>query len=133
MINIDVFQNPEQINKIFIESDIRSWKEEIEMINIEMIFFKNLVQSHLREYATWGKVNYESLFQGILDVQYYNEISQKSFLKYSTKITNMSECQDIQCENYYLEEHTLLKNTIEKHFSTCKEFKKNIFSYLKTT
>ncbi len=132
MMTIETNQNHEQIHKMFMDSDIKIWKEEIEIINVEIIFYRNLIQTHLQEYASWGEMNYESLFQGINDVQYYNEIFQKSFIKYNNKIHGIVECEDLQCESYFLNEHAQLKDAIEKHFSTYKQFKKMLFSYLKT-
>lgn len=131
-MSIKLNYDHELIYKTFIDSDIKNWKEEIEIINMEMIFYKNLIQKHLSEYATWGQFNYKSLLQGIVDIQYYNEISQRNFIKYNNVIHGIAECQDLQCESYFLNVHSKLKQVIEKHFSTSKQFKKTIISYLKT-
>ena len=124
-------QTHDQINKMFMESDIKIWREEIEIIDVEMIFYRNLIQTHLEEYGSDGQVKYERLFQGINDVLYYNKMYQKSFITYHIKNFGIAECDDLQCESFYFNEHAQLKESIEKHFSNYKQFKKNLFSYLK--
>lgn len=131
MTTIKINQTNEELHKFFMNSDIKRWKEEIEIINVEMIFYKNLLNAHLKENASWGEINYESLFQGIADVQYYNERFQKGLLDFNNRLSGMAECDDLQCENHFLNDHTVIKKSIESHFSTYKAFKKTLFSYLK--
>lgn len=132
MTSINNIPTNEELHKIFMNSDIKRWKEEIEIINVEMIFYKNLLNTHLKEYASWSDIDYESLFRGIADVQYYNVLYQKNLLDFNNRLYGMAECDDLQCENYYLNNHARIKNEIETHFSTYKVFKKTLFSYLKT-
>ncbi len=125
-------QNDEEIHKKFMMNDLIRWKEEIEIINVEMIFYKNLINAHLKELTTWNSADYTQLFNGIADVQYYNALFQKEFNEFSNKLEGIKECDDLQCETYFLNDHARFKQNIEKHFSNYKEFKKSIFSYLRT-
>ncbi len=132
MTDLNTDQNHEQIHKMFMDSDIKNWKEEIEIITLETDFYKKLIQSHNHEYKTWGEISFESLFHGINEIVDQNEIFESSFLKYNNKIHGIAECDDLQCESYFLNEHARLKEDIENHFSNYKKFKKLLFEYLKT-
>ncbi len=120
------------MDKKFMDCDLKRWKEEIEIINVEMIFYKNLLQAHLKERTGWTMINYENLFQSIDDVQYYNQLHQRNFLAFNNQLSIMAECEDVQCESHFYDKHVALKEGIENHFSIYKQFKKNLFSHLKT-
>ncbi|MBF6607341.1 MAG: hypothetical protein ITG00_01225 [Flavobacterium sp.] len=125
-------QQPEEIHKKFMQNDLKRWKDEIEIINVEMIFYRNLINAHLKEVTTWNTADYKNLFSGIADVQNSNKRFQKSFLEFSNKLEGINECDDLQCETYFLNDHADFKAEIEKHFTNYKNFKKTIFSYLRT-
>lgn len=133
MINgILTHQTPEEIHKKFMVKDVTRWKEEIEIINVEMIFYRNLINSHLKELTSWNTADYQQLFNGIADVQYYNQLYQMQFQEFTNKLEGINECDDLHCETYFLNDHANFKALIEKHFSNYKVFKKNIFTYLRT-
>jgi len=121
----------DDLHKKFMDSDILKWTEEIDIIDVEMIFYRNLLNAHLQDFAAWDEINYEGLFQGITDVQSYNLMFKSTFVQYSNRLVAMAECDDLQCENYFLNEHAQLKERIEGHFSSYKIFKKTLLTHLK--
>jgi len=125
-------QSPEEVHKHFMFADIKRWQQEIEIVNVEMIFYRNLIESHLRDQNSWNINDYQDLFNGIKDVQDYNAGYQKRVLDFTSKLGQMGECDDLQCEHHFLNEHSTLKIELEVHFSTYKNFKKTVLSYLKT-
>ncbi len=125
-------QQPEEIHKKFMTNDINRWRQEIEIINVEMIFFRNLISAHLKELSTWNSADYENLFNGIAEVRKSNERFQKQFWEFSNNLEGINECDDLQCETYFLNDHANFKNEIENHFARYKNFKKSIFTYLRT-
>lgn len=127
-----IHENQEEIHKSFMRTDFRRWKEEIEIINVEMIFYNNLINAHLKELTTWNAADYQHLFNGIADVQYCNKLYQKEFQEVSNKLEGINECDDLHCETYFLNTHANFKMAIENHFSTYKNFKKKMLSYLRT-
>lgn len=124
--------HPEEIHREFMVNDLKRWKEEIEIINVEMIFFRNLINSHLKELATWNANDYRNLLNGISDVKKSNKIVQKQFLSFSNNLEGMRECDNLECETYFLNDHARFKADIEDHFSHYKAFKKRMFSFLRT-
>ncbi|RZJ34822.1 MAG: hypothetical protein EOO51_08170 [Flavobacterium sp.] len=124
--------SPEDIHKHFMFDDIRRWKQEIELVNVEMIFFRNLIESHRRETNSWSSSDYQNLFNSIKDVEHYNQTCQRNLQAFNAKVVGLNECIDLQCEHHYLNDHSQLRLQLERHFSTYKSFKKTILSYLKT-
>ena len=126
-------QIPEEMYKKYMDCDIKRWKEEIDIINVEMIFYKDLLERNLKDCPDWNTIDYGSLLQSINDVEYYNQRHQRDFLAFHNQLSIMAECEDVQCESHFFDKHSELKGGIENHFSIYKQFKKNLFSHLKNT
>jgi len=129
---LPLHQHPEDTDKHLLFADLNRWQEEIEIVNIEMIFYRNLIESHLRGENSWHVNDYQDLFDGIKDVQGNNVAFQKKVLDFTTKVSGLAECDDLQCEHHFLNEHHNVKEKIEGHFSSYKNFKKTLLRYLKT-
>ena len=125
----DVIQkhhDEQDIQKIFMDRDIKNWREEIEIINEEMLFFNNLLQ--LKAIET--KANYANLLKKIEEFKIANLASQENLIDYIRKLEGIKECEDLQCETYFLNDHTDFKKKIENYFSKYRKLKTNIFSQL---
>lgn len=112
--------------------DLKRWQQEIEIINVEMIFYRSLIESHLRAENTWHVDDYQHLFNAIKDVQSENASMQRKAQTFTRNLEGLAECEDLQCEHHFLNEHSILKVEFERHFSSYKVFKKTILNYLKT-
>ncbi len=115
-----------------LQGDIARWHEEIELVNIELIFYKNLVSAHQKEQNSWNAADYQNLLGSIADIQEYNKNYQRQFLKFSNELHKMDECQDLQCEAHFARNYYAFKDEIEGHFTRYKQFKRNLFTFLKT-
>ncbi len=125
-------QSPEEIHKHFMYNDLKRWQQEIEIVNVEMIFYRSLIESHLRAENTWHVDDYRHLFNAIKDVQRENADMQRKAQAFTRNLEGLAECEDLQCEHHFLNEHSLLKLEFERHFSSYQIFKKTILNYLKT-
>jgi len=125
-------QSPEEIHKHFMYENLKRWQQEIEIVNVEMIFYRSLIESHLRAENSWHTDDYQHLFNAIKDVQVENAEMQKKAHAFTRELDGLAECQDLQCEHHFLNEHSLLKVEFERHFSSYQTFKKTILNYLKT-
>ncbi len=121
----------DDLHKNLMDDDIQRWTEEIDNIDVEMSSYRTLLDAHLKDVAAWNDGKYEGLGQGITDVQSYNLMFKNTFLQYRNRLVAMAECDDLQCENYFLNEHAQLKERIEGHFSNYKLFEKTLASHLK--
>ncbi len=122
----------EEYQKKALMADLDRWKREIEIINLEIIFYRNLVKSHHKEFSVWSASDYQNLFNGLRDVQYYNEAFQKRYLEFTARLQNFGECDNIPCETFFMKDYEYFKLEIEDHFIRYKDFKKNLYLYLKT-
>jgi len=123
---IQKHHDEQDIQKLFIDRDIKNWSEEIEIITEEMLFYNNLLQSKLVE----TKGDYTNLFNKIEDFKVANLVSKENLITYVHKLEGIKECEDLQCETYFLNDHSDFKKNIENYFSKYRKLKKNIFSQI---
>ena len=131
MTTIKVNQTDEEIHRLFMDADLKRWKEEIEIITIEMDFFKNLLQDSTNECQTSEGNNCANLLKEITDVENNNALFQKDLLDFDNRALGITECDDLQCENFFLNDHASVKESIENHFSNYRVFKKSLLAFLK--
>ncbi len=115
-----------------LSGDLARWQQEIELVNIELIFYRNLIGTHQKEQDTWSAQDYENLLGSIRNIQDYNQSYQHQFLNFSNGLRKMDECQDLQCEAHFARNYLDFKAEIEAHFAQYKQFKRNLFTFLKT-
>ncbi len=115
-----------------LSGDLSRWQQEIELINIELIFYRNLIGTHQKEQGTWSAADYDNLQESIRDIQDHNRGYQRQFLNFSNDLRKMDECQDLQCEAHFARNYLAFKAEIEGHFARYKQFKRNLFTFLKT-
>ena len=132
MTTIKVNQTDEEIHRLFMDADLKRWKEEIEIITIEMDFYKNLLQDPANECETSEGSNCASLLKEITDAERDNELFQKDLLDFDNRALGITECDDLQCENFFLNDHATVKESIENHFSNYRVFKKSLLVFIKT-
>lgn len=54
----------------------------------------------------------------------------KELINYDRKLEVLKECEDLQCETFFLNSHNEFKEKIEVHFYQYRNFKKNVFSVI---
>jgi hypothetical protein len=121
---------PEVIQQSFLAQDVERWREDIEMVNLEMVFYKNLFLSKHHQYGGQLDGGYTGLFEGIAEVSAANKSFQSRLATFLNRSGDLKECDSIHCENYFLDQHHSFKQEIEQHFSEYKTFKRAILKYL---
>lgn len=113
----------DDIERQFINKDILLWKEEVDCINAEIVFFKQLLKSK--------KDNdiYSKIIEKLETKEKENNILLANLIFYIRKTDGLKECEDIECETYYLNDHILFKNNIESFLFQYKKLKR--LAYLK--
>lgn len=122
--------NQDNIQQEFLYRDIHLWREELEGIEAELIFLKNLIET------PQNKINKEIISEKLklkLNVkQLENAVFLSRLNKFSIKLEGMNECDDIQCEAFYLNDYVNFKLHIEAFLSQYRKFKKNVFLKINT-
>lgn len=120
----------EDIQRLNLCTDLNKWKSEITYIDIENQFYKKLFSSHLIEKT---EINRQDLYFLQQELESLNNKNQELFEKlqpYINELEGFTECDDVQCETFYLNEHQNFKIKIESHFFKNRNFKTLVYSYI---
>lgn len=117
----------EDIERQYIDKDITNWKEELECINAEIMFFKKLLKNKID--VNYSK-NYQTLFEKLEKKQLESKVASEKLINYTQKMQGINECEDLDCETYYLNDHIVFKENVEAFLSKYRKLKRTIFSKL---
>ncbi len=127
---ITVNDDLQEVHTKFMINDLARWAEELKMIDKELAFYhdiifaaQNLAQSNVEETDVFDKK--------IAEINAQNMEITHEFQEFSNKLEGIIECDDLQCETYYVNNHTDFQQQIEKHFSDYNLFKETIFNHLR--
>ncbi|MCG2417584.1 hypothetical protein K8089_01020 [Aequorivita sp. F47161] len=107
----------------FIELD--NWIEHLNYIEKEISNLLNL-----------GKTELSSVFQSqpVLDKltreKEVNTAAIDSFLKYKESLPKAAECEDVDCDMFYVAEHEKFRNMYSAHLKKYRNVKEEYFSVL---
>lgn len=127
--------NDEEIQILSIQSESEDWEEHLIYISEAIDFFSNILGSGLKE-GIQVAINKEdtSYLKKQLDlINKANEFHLTTFFDYKNKLEGLKECDDVQCENFYLMDHLVFKTTLRKHFKDFRKLKVLIFKFLKVS
>ncbi len=125
----------EELQVLQLKSEALDWEERLEVINDEIAFFSELLVSGFDDKVK-VEINRENLryLTGKFDeVKQYNDFHLETIKDYKNKLEGLKECDDVQCENYFLKDHLLFKQSLNRHFKSLRELKRLSFKYLKTS
>jgi hypothetical protein len=71
----------------------------------------------------------EDLIKDLEKVKEINESYHDQLIDFINKLDNIKECDDVQCETFYLNNHTKFRNDIESHFSAYRFYKANVILF----
>lgn len=124
------YQNPNNVNNLFIDADITLWTDETQIIEKESTLFVNLLSARLVELSKSRNVNFTALFDEIDYFRNVNPEYQEKIARYRSKIDGLQECEDLQCETHFLDVHSYIKMDVELYLKQYRKLKKNIFDTL---
>lgn len=135
---IDKFQehfDEQEVQVLSIQAESLEWKERLKMIDTEAAFFYKLLTAQFSEELT-ARINLEDshyLQQQLKSVKETNAFHQKTLQEYKLKQEGLKECDDVQCENFYLKDYLVFKKTLTRHFRTFRELKFIVHKYIGLT
>ena len=127
--------NDEEIQILSIQSESEDWEERLINISEEIDFFSNILGSGLKETVSVAinKEDASYLMKQLELINKANEFHLSTFFDYKNKLECIKECDDVQCENFYLKDHLVFKTTLRKHFKDFRQLKVLIFKFLKVS
>ena len=121
----------QEVHTKFMINDLKRWDEELKIIDEEMTFYSEFLRASCN-IVKMSENERNEILKHVSIFQKLNEDFKQEFQEFSNKLEGIVECDDLQCETYYVNNHTEFKESIEKHFSDYKTFKSRIFAYLRT-
>lgn len=127
--------NDDEIQILSIQSESEDWEERLVIISEEIDFFSNILGSSLKETVrvAINKEDASYLKKQLELINKANEFHLSTFFDYKNKLEGLKECDDVQCENFYLKDHLVFKTTLRKHFKDFRQLKVLIFKFLKVS
>jgi hypothetical protein len=119
----------EEVQMKFMDKDIMFWTEEISLISIEILFFERMLTSSVFKHLEADQQKKLELLKDLNSVKIINESYHANLLEFINKLEMIKECDDVQCETFYLNNHTKFRTTIESHFSAYRFYKVNIMLF----
>jgi hypothetical protein len=118
------------ILKININSETAKWKEVLEFNTNEIDFYKSLLNLKLAEKSESRSEDAEYWGRQLKDIEGDNKFHHQTLVDFERKLEGMKECDDVQCENYYLQDHLILKASLEKHFSNYRTLQASLQEFI---
>lgn len=119
----------EDIQKLKLHKDIENWNAEISFTKKEIRFFSELLQNPLLQNTT-DQQNTSLLLQELKTMEENNGNYSDKVLSFSNTLEGLNECEDLQCETYFLNSHEELREELIKHGVKFQELKEQIFANL---
>lgn len=119
----------EDVQKMKLHSDIENWNAALSFIQKEIAFFTSLLESP-RFATSQNQKNTDQLLQDLKTIAESNKNYTAAVLNFNNTLDGLNECEDLQCETYFLNSHEELREQLKKHEQTFRNLKENIFSYL---
>ncbi|MBE7641540.1 MULTISPECIES: hypothetical protein [Salegentibacter] len=124
----------EEIQILSIQSEAEDWEDNLIFISEEINFFGNILESGKSSLNIDINSEDASYLKEQLDLlNKANEHHLTAFFDYKNKLEGLKECDDVQCENFYLKDHLIFKNSLRKHFKDLRKLKLLIFKFLKVS
>lgn len=120
----------EDIQRLNMFTDVNKWKSEVTFIDLENQFYKKLFSSRLVEKTDITLQDLYYLQQELESLDLKNQAYLEKLMAFSLELDGFSECDDLQCETFYLNELQKFKIEIENYFFENRNLKTLIYSYI---
>ncbi len=117
----------EDIERQFINNDIVLWKEEVSSISVEIAFFMKLLRKKT-ELSSEDDI-FSKILKKLESKEKENKKIYTNLINYIRKTGGLNECEDLDCETYYINDHIDFKLDVESFLYKYKKLKR--ITYLK--
>jgi hypothetical protein len=111
---------------VFIVRDLGHLTEELAIIAVEMKFCRNLFTSIANDLKSLHLSKYKNVLNALESLEKENEKFQAQLLSISIQFTGYAECQDMQCDTFYISIYLDFREQIEQHFNHYRALKKKL-------
>lgn len=128
--NIQEHHNEEEVQKLNMENDVSKWRSELEFLEQEINFYLLLLTSSLIERTRSNHIDAKYLVKQFHELKDLNNFHYKTCIQFQNKLQGIEECDDVQCDNAYLNSFLIFKNKLDTHFEVVRTIKRSAFQYL---
>ncbi|MDI9256741.1 hypothetical protein [Flavobacterium sedimenticola] len=121
------------LEQIFVERDLRYWKSELAIAKVEMAFCNNLFTLILQESKVHKPSKYRNILGKLSQLQQATTVFEDRLQHLTLQFEGYSECDDMQCDQFYMSNHLDFREKIEKHFLQYRKLKKKLLSVIHST
>ena len=121
-------ENNDESTIAVIEKHAYDWLVNLEIIDFELLFYKSYLQEYDRTKTLGKKNTLNSLILNISEQIEQNKFHLRTCLFYKNRVSKIRECDDLACEQIYLDAHSLFKNRLQDHFKQISLLKHQIIS-----
>ena len=121
-------ENNDESTIAVIEKHAYDWLVNLEIIDFELLFYKSYLQEYDRTKTPGKKNTLNSLILNISEQIEQNKFHLRTCLFYKNRVSKIRECDDLACEQIYLDAHSLFKNRLHDHFKQISLLKHQIIS-----
>ncbi|MDT0293185.1 hypothetical protein ACFQ3R_09045 [Mesonia ostreae] len=129
---IQEHHDDDDIQRINLEKDVNEWNKEIEFIQQELIFYSKLLDSELVRKANANAEEESYILKSVKQLTEKNSQFQLQLLDFENKSEDIVECEDVQCETFFLNEHFTFKQKLIDHVAKVRTVKKKIFDFFES-
>ena len=115
----------QDIRNIYIKRDVTKWQKHLAAIKEETKFFQRLIEA-MKNGCVLDDSQKRDLISQFEKVGQVNDRYLDNLIDYRNQIDNINECQDMQCEKFFLNSHEELTQNIEAHLDTFRGLKAEV-------
>lgn len=112
----------DDIQKMYIQKDVKIWKDELSIIAEELSLAKEIFVDYIKT----ARLSYDNILNSINEYSELNENFQEDLSNYISGLESLKECDDLQCETYFVNDHKDFKNKIDQYFDKYRQFKRQV-------
>lgn len=122
--------NETDIQMLYFKEDFNRWNSESVMILQEIRFYNGVFISDFMNKLESDFYSTQNLNANLLhfELKHNKIVKELKHMHYTSE--GIRECNDLQCENFYLNDMAIFKAKIEKHFEVFRSLKAEILQYL---
>lgn len=127
---IQEHHNETDIQMLYFKEDFSRWQSEIDIIIMEIRFYNGMFISDFISKLESDFYSTQNHNANLLDFELKHRKIAKELKHLHYTSEGIKECNDLQCENFYLNDMAAFKTKIEKHFEDFRTLKGEILQYL---
>lgn len=117
--------NPESIELKKSSKELDDWISHLNYIELEINNLLNLGNTQLSKTS-----DFRSILEKLTHKKEENTIAIDSFLSYKESLPKAAECEDVDCDMFYVSEHEKFRKNYLNHLKRYREVKEEYFRLL---